>query len=445
MDDKNNLGGGLQPLRVLWVLPKYPTPISDGARHASCVLIKSLVKLGVLIDVVILDQLQGRNELLSVKEELGVHGVFLFPRKAIPKGTIGRILEICRAWFEKRNLPFTVLPFASKAIAAMFQAMFEGRVLELQRYGVLGDLKSIDARWHVILYDGLHGAAHMFDGKRCVVSDQSPPVYYRAHNVEADIWAGKAARMSESPLATIVQWQSLLMREFELSVLRKVREAFPVSEVDVSRLKELLPRLSAEVIPIGFRFPAHIPQRSPRKGHFVFVGRLDWEPNREGLIWFLTEVWPEVIARNPDVSFDIVGQGESGYLRKFSSLTGVSIRGYVDSLEDVYAEAQASIVPVFLGSGTRVKVVEAASFGCPVISTPLGVAGLHLLPEVTYFSAESLADWVTRFTRTSEREFQKVAEAAFTHLQQFADPSESAQKLYCALAPEAGLSLSDAS
>jgi len=146
-------------------------------------------------------------------------------------------------------------------------------------------------------------------------------------------------------------------------------------------------------VPNGFAVPSAIPDHRPGKPpRLGFIGLLSWEPNVDGIEWFIDEVWPSVKKDVPDARFRIVGGGST---RDYSK-TGPDIDclGYVDDPTGEIASWSAMIVPLRMGGGTRVKIAQAFGLRCPVVSTSLGAFGY----EVTSGKEVLLADGASDFS-----------------------------------------------
>ena len=131
------------------------------------------------------------------------------------------------------------------------------------------------------------------------------------------------------------------------------------------------------VIPIGLN-SNFVVKKNSFDGHvlrMLFVGTLTWAPNNDGLVWFLENVMP--FCPSDRCSLTIVGKNPSDKVRELSSsFDNVSLLGYVEDLEEIYKSTDVAVVPLFVGSGQRVKILEAFARGFPVISTSVGVEGL---------------------------------------------------------------------
>lgn len=133
----------------------------------------------------------------------------------------------------------------------------------------------------------------------------------------------------------------------------------------------------------------------------LFLGTLTWEPNVSGIEWFLDEVYPKL----NDVRLVIAGKGISEHLREKALAAGAKVLGYVEDVNDVYDNCDVMIVPLFMGSGQRVKIIEAFSKGMPVITTSTGVEGLHYRDGENVVKANSARDFVAAVARLKDDKF----------------------------------------
>jgi len=131
-----------------------------------------------------------------------------------------------------------------------------------------------------------------------------------------------------------------------------------------------------QVIPNGFAKPQHKTERSSHQHKRIgFIGKLDYAPNRKGVEWFLQEVWPKVLAKHPDAEFRMVGSNSQQH---FQGAPNTSSLGFVEDVDQEMASWSSSIVPIQTGGGTRIKIAEAFSKHCPIVSTSLGAYGYDL-------------------------------------------------------------------
>lgn len=133
----------------------------------------------------------------------------------------------------------------------------------------------------------------------------------------------------------------------------------------------------------------------------VFVGSMDYHANIDAVLWFSRNVWAELAERRPDLDFVIVGRSPSAEILALRS-DRVRVTGTVDDVRPFYESALAAIVPLRVGSGTRLKVLEAMAAGVPVVSTRLGVEGIALEPEVHFLAADSAREMLEAIRRLAD-------------------------------------------
>lgn len=131
------------------------------------------------------------------------------------------------------------------------------------------------------------------------------------------------------------------------------------------------------VIPNGFERPLHEPGWQPIDPPRIgFIGLFSYSPNLEGVKWFLRECWPLIKCELPSVRLRLIGKDSDGPLRPDAS--DVEALGYLADPADEIATWSVMIVPVIHGAGTRIKIAEAFSRKCPVVSTHLGAYGYNV-------------------------------------------------------------------
>lgn len=114
----------------------------------------------------------------------------------------------------------------------------------------------------------------------------------------------------------------------------------------------------------------------------LFVGDLQFPPNRDGLDRFLTKVWPLVTAKVPGAVVDIVGRGlTEERAARWRAIAGTNVIGFADDLNALYRECAFNVVPVYFGGGTKIKVLESLAFGRTVVVAPHAMRGYACLTE----------------------------------------------------------------
>lgn len=218
------------------------------------------------------------------------------------------------------------------------------------------------------------------------------PASIDEHNVESHLFLRLAKSVRGARRALLWQ-QAALWHRFEAGVLCHAKRATACSVKDAERLRRLAPDTDVAVIPNGVdveRFSQTGPRMSD--GHLVFVGSMDWEPNVQGAVWFCQKVLPRLRVFWPEVRVFLVGRSPDERVCALARLPGVVVTGSVPDVRPYLRGALATIVPLLVGGGTRLKILESFAAGIPVVSTRVGCEGIdarcgeHLLvadePEV---------------------------------------------------------------
>lgn len=146
----------------------------------------------------------------------------------------------------------------------------------------------------------------------------------------------------------------------------------------------------------------------------MFVGSFVWEPNVQAVEYFLTRCWEHVLAAVPDARLFIVGKDAERVPSFARQIHGVEFMGFVEDLAEVYGRARVVICPILSGGGTRVKLVEAAAFGKPIVSTEIGAEGLGFVDGLHALMAQderSFADACVRLL-TDDQLCDRMSRAA---------------------------------
>ena len=148
------------------------------------------------------------------------------------------------------------------------------------------------------------------------------------------------------------------------------------------------------VLPNGFDVPKGMPVSAPSDPLRIgFIGRLDYPPNLNGLRWFIREAWPAIRRRAPGVVLRVLGATRN--TNEFADMPGVEGLGWVEDSDAEMATWACTVVPIFEGGGTRLKISHAWSRKCPVVSTALGAFGYDPLHNRELLLADTAADFAT--------------------------------------------------
>jgi len=111
----------------------------------------------------------------------------------------------------------------------------------------------------------------------------------------------------------------------------------------------------------------------------LYMGGMDWFPNRDAVEFFVTQILPELRVLAPEARFVVAGRNPPAeFVRRFAA-SGITFTGTVPDMRPEIARAAVCVVPLRIGSGTRLKILEAGAMGKPIVSTSIGAEGLDLI------------------------------------------------------------------
>jgi glycosyltransferase involved in cell wall biosynthesis len=232
-----------------------------------------------------------------------------------------------------------------------------------------------DRSFDVVHLDHLHTASYGIRARR----ELRIPIALTAHNVETVLWE-RLSRIERDPLRrAYFRRQAERMRAYEASVLPHLDAIAVLSAADAGRMKELHPQARVIVLPpavdLEYDRPAEVPEEP---ASVAFVGAMDWLPNIDGAIWFSHRVWPQVRAAVKGAKLYIVGRHPPRSVRRLAG-RDVIVTGWVEDVREFVARAQVVVAPLRVGSGVRIKILNALAMGKAVVSTPIGAEGLDVI------------------------------------------------------------------
>jgi polysaccharide biosynthesis protein PslH len=219
-------------------------------------------------------------------------------------------------------------------------------------------------------------------------------VILRSHNVEFEIWKRKAHNATDPLKKLYLKHLARRLEDYEIRHLNAYDAIVPISASDEREFVSKGCRIPLFTAPFGIdlkNYPLREPESPPT---LFFIGSLDWDPNLEGLHWFLENCWPVIHQKVPWLKFRVAGRNMDRKLLNLRA-ANVEIIGEVDSSLDFIGKNSVMVVPLFSGSGMRIKIIEGMAMGKTIISTSLGAEGIECTHGENILIADSSEEFCT--------------------------------------------------
>jgi polysaccharide biosynthesis protein PslH len=336
-------------MNILQVCNKTPYPPHDGGSLASYSQMRSFRRLGHR--VTLLTMCTHKHSLSVADKETLSSMVELY---TVDVDTSVRTMQLLK------NFAFSRLPYnAERFVSPSFEQEL-GRVLQLASYDI-------------VQLEGIYLMPYVETIRR----QSAAKVVLRAHNIEHEIW--KRISLTEANPLKKIYFRLLArrLRLFECAAINRYDLLIPITQRDkeeFDRMGNLKPAFVCPASLDGFDFAGPVSVKPARS--LFFLGSLDWKPNQEGLLWFISQVFPKVKSSDQDITFHVAGRNAPDWLQDKIKGDGVIFHGEIPDAAQFMQEHGVLVSPCFSGGGMRVKIIEAMTLGKPVVTTPIGAEGL---------------------------------------------------------------------
>ncbi|MFZ0420458.1 MAG: glycosyltransferase [Candidatus Sulfotelmatobacter sp.] len=210
-----------------------------------------------------------------------------------------------------------------------------------------------------------------------VPPEATVPIILNQHNVEHLILERYLA-LERNPLRKwYMQMECGKLRNWENHVCAKSRLVLVCSEHDRQVTQQLCGHSSVVVVPNVVELDDYQSTAQEDPLRVVYAGGMDWYPNRDAVEFFAEKIFPEIQRQIPGVTFVVAGRNPpKSFVNRFVSIRNMRFTGTVSDMQPELVAAAVCVVPLRIGSGTRLKILEAAALGKPIVSTTLGAEGL---------------------------------------------------------------------
>lgn len=278
-------------------------------------------------------------------------------------------------------------------LSEILQNLWSNKAYHVERFTSVDFSKKLSSllqeeAWDLIQCEGLYLGPYL----NLIRKYHKGPVVIRAHNVESEIWF-RIAQQSQTLKKLYLKIQAQRLREYEKSSLNQYDALLPISQKDASYYQQYCNR-PLFTVPVGIDLHKleHYDKSFRDNKRIGFIGSLDWMPNIQGLEWFIKNVWPQVKTKVPDAELHIAGRNPSDSILKWNG-QNIQVLGEIEDQYEMMAECAVMIVPLFSGSGMRVKIIETMAMRKTVVSTSLGAEGIDCTHQENILLADSSSDF----------------------------------------------------
>ncbi len=355
-------------MKILQLMNRVPWPLKDGGSMAMYSCTKGYANSGCQVTVAALNT--SKHFVKDIPTELSSiatwHTCFI-DNHIKPLGALESLIK---------NTSYNVVRFYSQSFEQMLIQLLKKQTFD------------------VIVFESVYMALYL-DTVR-LYSDAL--LVLRQHNVEYKIWNTLSATEANPVKKYYLRILTKQLKKFEQSKLNSFDAIVPITQSDLDDFRKMNCDIPAWVSPAGIDIVEYDTDESQSEPIIFHLGSMEWMPNQEAIKWFLKDVWPIVHLRYPNLTCEIAGRGMPKEMMSMN-VPNVTIHGEVKSATDFMRNKSIMIVPLFAGSGIRVKILEGFAMGKAIVTTTLGMQGIVCQHEKHLLIADGAAEFADAICR----------------------------------------------
>jgi glycosyltransferase involved in cell wall biosynthesis len=330
-------------MNILQIVPQIPYPLDNG----------------------------GRIGIFNITKHLALRGHFIIMLALDKKNKTKELQNYCHLEVVGKN--------TKNNPAGMFFNLFTTTPYTISKYHSSNAERIIDniirrEKIDIIHVDHLHMAGYGEYTK----NKWSVPAVLREHNVETIIWERFYPLQNNLLKKAYAFLQYKKIKAYEKRMCRIFDRVFVITEDDFKRIKRFDPSIRATVITAGVDTSYFYPQSVKEESKSIaFVGSMGWIANIDGIQWFVKQIFPLIQRRSPGVKLRIIGNNPANEVVRLRS-PDIDIIPNVLDIREYISKAEVVIVPLRIGGGMRLKILEALAMKKAVVSTSIGCEGINV-------------------------------------------------------------------
>lgn len=353
-------------MKILFLCNKSPYPAKEGGPIAMNSIIEGLIKTGNEVKVIALN-----TDKYLIKEN-----------------------EIPEDYRQKTKIEFVYTSLAIKPLNA-FLNLFSKKSYHIERF-ISEELKQKLAdvlqkeTYDIVQLEMLYMTPYI----ETIRKHSKAKIVLRSHNVEHLIWK-RISTLTSNPIKKIyLNYLTRKLEKYEIKMLNAYDGIATISRKDKDYFVKFDCRIPIVDIPFGVDITQYQPCEKEMDFPSLFhLGSMNWVPNEEGIIWFLENVWTEIHNKFPNLKFYLAGRNMPDWLTN-NQTPGIEVVGEVEDAQQFICSKSIMIVPLFSGSGIRIKIIEGMALKKAIISTEIGAEGINYENEKNIMISNTPATFI---------------------------------------------------
>lgn len=373
-------------MKILQLCNKAPYPANDGSSIAICTLAEGLADNGVELHLLSVNTKKhfkpDANIPIHFKEKTHYQSVF----KNTNTNPLGAF--------------FNLFSSQSYFVSRFYFKEYEMVLIE----------KLKQTKFDIIQIEGVFMCSYISTIKKY----SKASIVLRSHNVEHQIWERHLLNETNFFKKAYLGLQNRRLKLFEIKAFQQVDAIVTITDEDKKTISKILPQKLIYTCLTGIDLNKYLPVKEAKLLNTLFhFASMDWMPNIEAVEWLITFVWPQVLKRKPDAQLVLAGRGMPEQIRKMAS-KNIQVLGEVNDSEDFYKTYDIMLVPLWSGSGLRIKLVEGLAYGKSIITTSIGAEGIPYTKSQNIEIADSAIEYANLIVSllTNEQSKQHLQKGA---------------------------------
>jgi polysaccharide biosynthesis protein PslH len=334
-------------LKILQLSPQLPFPAENGGKIGIANILKQFRRQGCEVTF------------------------FTYNNGNLSKEGIAEAEKYCRLLLFNHSLKNTY--------PRIIKSLIQGKSIYIEKYSSPEIIEFLSKEIETNHYDIIH-ADHTGISKLALLLGKrfNIPVGIRLHNIETIIWQRYFENLPfYSPKRYYIYQQSNILASEEAKLINSADICFSITEDDKQRALKLAPEANVMVASAGVDLDQWNVDHDINRNHFeiILATYYVWKHNVDGLKWFIQHVMPIIKSELHEATLTLLGESPPKWLNDYKDL-GVNVVGYVPSVKPYYNRANVFIVPLFVGGGIRIKILEAMAMELPVVATNVAAEGI---------------------------------------------------------------------